>query len=65
VVRLYEEVSRAAGSLPGAKVTGIALNSAYLSEAEARAAIAQTADETGLPVTDVVRFGAEELLRAI
>jgi uncharacterized NAD-dependent epimerase/dehydratase family protein len=65
VVKLYEDVSRAAGSLPGAKVTGITLNTSHMPETEARAVIAQTAEETGLAVTDVVRFGTDELLKEI
>lgn len=47
------------------KVVGLALHTAHLSEAEARDAVAQAADQTGLPATDVVRFGCEPLLDAL
>jgi len=48
-----------------AKVIGLALNCFDLSEAAAREAIVAAEAETGLPVTDVVRFGAEKLVDAI
>jgi uncharacterized NAD-dependent epimerase/dehydratase family protein len=62
---LYEAVCSACGSLPPAKTAGIALNCARLSDDEARRAVEKTARETGLPVADVVRFGAEPLLDAM
>jgi uncharacterized NAD-dependent epimerase/dehydratase family protein len=37
----------------------------HLSEQEAREAVKQAEDETGLPVTDVVRFGAGVLMDAL
>jgi uncharacterized NAD-dependent epimerase/dehydratase family protein len=48
-----------------AKVVCIALNTAFVSEAEARAAIAATEEETGLPADDPVRFGAGKLLDSV
>lgn len=65
VAALYESVCVAAGALQPAKVVGIALNCAGLTEAEAQAACAQTEAETGIPTQDVVRFGAEKLLAAV
>lgn len=65
VAALYEAVCAAGGALPAAKVAGIALNCGHLDEHAARDAVARAADETGLPVTDAVRFGAEPLLDAI
>ncbi|HEY7768352.1 DUF1611 domain-containing protein [Longimicrobium sp.] len=47
------------------KVIGISLVTFDMDEAAARDAIARTADETGLPVTDPVRFGSEPLADAI
>ncbi|HEY9643213.1 MAG TPA: DUF1611 domain-containing protein, partial [Coleofasciculaceae cyanobacterium] len=41
------------------------LNTFHLSEAEAKEAIAQTHQATGLPCTDVIRFGAEPIVDAI
>ena len=54
-----------AAPIKPAKVIGLALNCFDLSEAEALAAIAAAEAETGLPATDVVRFGAEKLVDAI
>jgi len=64
-VRLYEEVASAGGAFYPSRVAAIALNTAHLSESEARAAIEQTMQETGLPCTDPVRFGAEPLVDAV
>ncbi len=65
VVELYEAIASAAGTFTPAKVAGIALNTFGLDEKEARSAIATASYETGLPCTDVVRFGAEPLLTNI
>ena len=62
VIHLHESVSSAAGSLPPARVAGIALNCAKLTDEEARRAVEQTKSDTGLPVTDVIRFGVDSLL---
>jgi uncharacterized NAD-dependent epimerase/dehydratase family protein len=47
------------------KVVGLALMTQHLSEQEAREAVKLAEDETGLPVTDVVRFGAGVLMDAL
>jgi uncharacterized NAD-dependent epimerase/dehydratase family protein len=47
------------------KVVGLALMTHHLSEQEARDALKQAEDETGLPATDVVRFGAGVLMDAL
>jgi uncharacterized NAD-dependent epimerase/dehydratase family protein len=62
VVQLYETVARAGGAFAEVKVKAIALNTFNLDETEAKQAIEIAGRETGLPCTDVVRFGAEELL---
>ncbi|MBU6407236.1 MAG: DUF1611 domain-containing protein [Alphaproteobacteria bacterium] len=59
-IRVYEEA--ASLTRPGAKVTGISLNTADLGEAAARRAIAEAADITGLAATDPLRFGCAELV---
>ncbi len=61
LVELHEHASLTARP---AKVACIALNTRALSEAEARAAVAEAEDETGLPADDPVRFGAGKLLDA-
>ncbi len=48
-----------------APIVGIALNTFELSEAEARDEIRRTEDETGLPATDCVRFGAGKLIETL
>ena len=62
LVDLHERMSL---KLRPAKVACIALNSSGVSEEEARAAIAETEAETGLPADDPVRFGAGKLLEAV
>jgi uncharacterized NAD-dependent epimerase/dehydratase family protein len=66
VVRLYEAVASAAGALsPAARVVGVALNTVGMDDEAARRAVDEAARETGLPVTDVVRFGTRPLLDAV
>ena len=62
LVELHERLS-----LPvrPASVACIAMNTRFLGEEEARAAIEAAAAETGLPADDPVRFGAEKLLDAV
>lgn len=61
-ITLYEEVLK---PLHRGRVVGIALNTHGLPEPEARAAVDTAEEETGLPATDVIRYGAEPLVRAI
>ncbi|MCP3970076.1 MAG: DUF1611 domain-containing protein [Rhodobacteraceae bacterium] len=61
VVALNEMTASANGALTEARVIGIALNTRDLDDAAARSEISRTAEETGLPVTDPVRFGADVL----
>jgi D-glutamate N-acetyltransferase len=62
---LIELHERIALPLRPARVACLALNTAHLREAEARAAIVAAAAATGLPADDPVRFGAGPLLDAI
>jgi uncharacterized NAD-dependent epimerase/dehydratase family protein len=61
-VRLYETV---AGFVHPTRTIGIALNTYDLGEAEAQAACEAAARETGLPVTDPVRFDPAPLVDAV
>jgi uncharacterized NAD-dependent epimerase/dehydratase family protein len=65
VIQLYETVATAGGAFAPAKVVAIALNTFHLREDAAEEAIEQVQLETGLPCTDVIRFGAEPLIEAI
>jgi len=62
LVRAYEE---AAAWVHPSRVVGVALNTLGLGERSARQAVERTALDTGLPVADPVRFGAEALAGAI
>jgi uncharacterized NAD-dependent epimerase/dehydratase family protein len=62
LVGIYE---RAAAPVRPTRVLGICLNTFDLSEREAGAAVARAALETGLPVTDPVRFDPGPVVDAI
>jgi uncharacterized NAD-dependent epimerase/dehydratase family protein len=62
---LIELHERASLLLRPARVAAIALHTGELGEEDARAEIARTAEETGLPTDDPVRFGADPLLDAV
>ena len=64
VIRTYEAVAAIAGG-PAARIVGISVNCGRLSDAEARVAVDQAASESGLPATDVLRFGADVLVDAV
>jgi D-glutamate N-acetyltransferase len=62
LVEVHERVALPARP---ARVAAVALNTARLDEAEARAAIAKAEAETGLPADDPVRFGAGMLVDTV
>lgn len=62
MIEIYE---RAAHPVHPTKVIGICLNTYDMTESAARDAIAQAAEETGLPATDPVRFESDALVEAI
>src|SRR4051794_25606558 len=62
LIRTYEA---AVGWVRPATVRAIALNTRGLDDAAARAEIERVGALTGLPVTDPVRFGANEILDAV
>jgi len=61
-IELYEGLC---ATVKPARVAGIALNTAGLDDADARAAISRATAETSLPCDDVVRFGPHALYAAI
>ena len=63
-IRLHEQVAGLVA--PSTVVAAVALNTSLLpTEAAARRAIAETAEATGLPVDDPVRFGPTALWAGI
>ena len=63
LVQLHESIALPARK---ARVACVALNTARISsDDDARTAIAEVAEETGLPADDPVRFGAQHLLDAL
>ncbi|HET8712580.1 MAG TPA: DUF1611 domain-containing protein [Gemmatimonadales bacterium] len=62
MIEIYE---RAAQPVHPTKVIGICLNTYDMTEAAARDACEQAAEETGLPATDPVRFESDSLVDAI
>jgi uncharacterized NAD-dependent epimerase/dehydratase family protein len=62
-IRAHEQI---AALVSPSRVVGVALNTSLIEdEAEARREIARTANETGLPCGDPVRFGPQDLWRNI
>ncbi len=64
-IKLNENVAKVCGSQNSSKTLGIALNTIGLSEKEAKEKVTAVEKLTGLPTTDVVRFGTEKLITAI
>lgn len=65
LIQLNEEIVNILPHQRACKVVGIALVTIGLSDEQARAAIEQTEAETGLPTTDVWRFGSSRLMDAL
>ena len=61
LIDLYESLASACGAFPRPTTVGIALKTNHLSDEEAKREIGNIEDETGLPVTDVVRYSAEKI----
>ena len=65
VPEMIAQYEAMAAPIKPAKVIGVALNCFDLSDIEAREAVIAAEAETGLPATDVVRFGADKLVDAV
>ncbi|MGH7458732.1 MAG: DUF1611 domain-containing protein [Longimicrobiaceae bacterium] len=65
LAQMVEVCERAAEPLKPSRVIGVALNSWDLREDEALRAVERAEEETGLPATDPVRFGAGPLAEAV
>lgn len=64
-LRLYEDLAEACGTFPRPRTAGVCANTSDLPEVEARAALLALERELGLPCTDPVRFGVENLLESL
>jgi uncharacterized NAD-dependent epimerase/dehydratase family protein len=62
LIRLHENLMAPFKRSP---VVGITINTSSMDETAARRALKNTENETGLPATDVVRWGCEPVLRAV
>ena len=62
-ITLNESLASVAGTFGKPKVMGVALNTVKLKEKEAQNHIQYLENELDIPVTDVVRFGAEKLAK--
>lgn len=65
VIQLYETVASAGGAFGKVKVQAIALNTFALNPQEAEAVIKDTSSLTGLPCSDVVRYGGDTLFSQV
>jgi uncharacterized NAD-dependent epimerase/dehydratase family protein len=66
-IRQVIDLTIACGRLtnPAVRCIGVAVNTEALGEAEAKAYLAETAEREGLPATDPVRFGVEEIVAGL
>jgi len=60
-IALNEALATVCGTYPRAKVVGICLNTMNLSEEAAKNIIAKIENHTGVPTTDLVRFGSGKI----
>jgi uncharacterized NAD-dependent epimerase/dehydratase family protein len=65
VIKAYESLVACGGAFYPAKVVGMALNGGGFPLEVVQESIDRLSAETGLPCTDVVRFGADKLLESI
>lgn len=64
-IALNEAVAGVCGSLTPALTLGVCLNSKGMKDADALAQLQEIERQTGLPATDVIRFGTNPLVEAI
>jgi len=62
LIGLYTDLAATCGAFPRPRAAGVALNTSGLTAEEAEEEIDRTARETGLPVTDALRYGAGVLV---
>ncbi len=64
-IALNESLAAVCGTYPKAKVVGICVNTSMLDTQKAAECLAEIESYTGVPTTDVVRYGAEKIGKAI
>ena len=60
-IDLNEQLASVIGTYPNAKVLGVALNTIEMDNNEALEMIKKVEENTGLPSTDVIRYGGEKI----
>ena len=60
-IYLNEQVASVIGTYPDAKVIGVALNTVQMENNEALEMIKKVEENTGLPSTDVIRYGGDKI----
>ncbi|MBE1574358.1 DUF1611 domain-containing protein [Amycolatopsis roodepoortensis] len=64
-IEINEQAARWADPERAPRVAGLSVVTAGLDDGEARAALRRLTDETGLPATDVLRYGVDALLPVV
>ena len=64
-ITLNEELSTVLGTYPNSKVIGVALNTVEMPDNEAKKFIKKIEKITGLPATDVIRYGGEKIFNQL
>ena len=60
-IELNENLASVIGTYPKAKVVGVALNTTLMSQEDAENYIEIVEKQTGIPSTDVIRFGGDRI----
>ena len=60
-IDLNEQLASVIGTYPNAKVLGVALNTIEMENNEALEIIKKVEENTGLPATDVIRYGGDKI----
>ena len=64
-IDLNEQVASVIGTYPKAKVIGVALNTIQMENNEALEMIKKVEENTGLPSTDVIRYGGDKIFNEL
>ena len=64
-IKLNEQISTVLGTYPNSKVIGVALNTVEMPDNEAKKFIKKIEKITGLPATDVIRYGGEKIFNQL